>query len=402
MSTLDTARSIARVLISHGKQAFLVGGCVRDTLLNLKPKDFDVATDARPNEVLNLFPDSDQVGAHFGVIIHKGIEIATFRSDSVTSDGRRPDHVVFENDPKADASRRDFTINAMFMDPFSGEVLDFFGGQEDLEASILRAVGNPVRRFEEDHLRMMRAVRFAVRLGFRLDPNTRIAIMGQAERIKDIAVERTTEELRKALAIDGVRTISILADTGLLEHVLPEVAALEVNDFHLMTRLLSKVKLVTGTSMGVLMATLFLKTTVNPVKLGVRMKLTNDEVDAMRAILALQGKMAMLGVAPSLAKVKRVMRSPHFADALALFAARVRLGDLDCESTLESLLFFDATLTAADLQPVRFVNGDDLIDMGFKPSQKFKDVLDRLEDDQLSGVLMTREEALAAVAGYFA
>ena len=180
MNSEEFARQISATLKQHGRQAYLVGGCVRDLLLGREPKDFDVATDAPPDEVASLFPRSALVGAHFGVVLVRSdnlqVEVATFRSDLGYSDGRRPDSVHFETDPIRDAQRRDFTINALMLDPSNDQILDFVNGREDLSAGLIRAIGNPETRFREDHLRLLRAVRFAASLGFAIEPTTAAAI----------------------------------------------------------------------------------------------------------------------------------------------------------------------------------------------------------------------------------
>jgi len=162
------ARAVIAKLRSAGHLAYLVGGCVRDLLLGMQPKDYDISTDARPDRIMDLFPNSGRVGAHFGVVLVRDVfsqvEVATFRSDQEYSDGRRPDAVHFETDPARDAQRRDFTVNGLMMDPDSGEVLDCVGGQADLKRRVIRAIGDPEARFREDHLRLLRAIRFAARL----------------------------------------------------------------------------------------------------------------------------------------------------------------------------------------------------------------------------------------------
>ncbi len=180
MEPVELARRIVTTLKANGHQAYFVGGCVRDLLLGGRPKDYDVATDARPDQITALFPKSDLVGAHFGVVlVHDSgaqVEVATFRSDHAYADGRHPVAVDFETDPRQDVLRRDFTINALLLDPDTNEVLDFVGGREDLRSRIVRAIGEPEMRFREDHLRLLRAVRFAARLDYRIDPATFDAI----------------------------------------------------------------------------------------------------------------------------------------------------------------------------------------------------------------------------------
>src|SRR5580704_12714378 len=225
----DFAISIVRALRQHGYKAYLVGGCVRDILLDREPADYDVATDATPEEVMRIFPGAYGVGAQFGVVLVPGdaannvstendtVEVATFRSDIGYSDGRHPDEVRFSKDPREDVQRRDFTINGMLLDPASEEALDFVGGQTDLKAKIIRCIGEPGRRFGEDKLRMLRAVRFGARFGFEIEPVTFAAIRGLAPQIHQVSRERVRDELTKMLTEGHARSAFRLLDkTGLL------------------------------------------------------------------------------------------------------------------------------------------------------------------------------------------
>jgi len=226
------AGSIVAELRSRGHVAWFVGGCVRDLLLGHAPKDYDVATDARPDEVMLLWPGSEQVGAKFGVVLVNRdgatVEVVTFRSEQAYQDGRHPDAVRFETDPRKDVQRRDFTINAILLDPFSGEVIDYSGGRADLEAGIIRAIGDPAARFEEDHLRMLRAIRFAARFGFAIEPATMASIQRCHGDIARISAERIRAELTRILTEGGARRgFELLDETGLLVDVLPEVAAMK-------------------------------------------------------------------------------------------------------------------------------------------------------------------------------
>ena len=228
----ELARSIVARLRAAGHQSYLVGGCVRDLLLGREPKDFDVATDARPDRVSELFERSEQVGAHFGVVLVREntaqVEVATFRSDASYSDGRRPDAVHFEGDPRQDAMRRDFTINALLLDPDTNEVLDFTGGREDLRRRAIRAIGDPEERFQEDHLRLIRAVRFAARLEFEIEPATMAALQRLHGLIVSVSPERVRDELVRILTEGGARRgFELLDETGLLGDILPEVAAMK-------------------------------------------------------------------------------------------------------------------------------------------------------------------------------
>ena len=245
------AEEIICTLRGRGHQGYLAGGCVRDLLLNREPADYDVATDSTPQQVMQIFPRTYAVGEQFGVVLvpyaeddvaisasasaertsahHRGaIEVATFRSDVGYSDGRHPDEVRFTKDPREDVERRDFTINGMMLDPASKEILDFVGGRADLDAGIIRAIGEPERRFAEDKLRMLRAVRFAARFDYEIEPATLAAIQKLASEIHQVSAERVREELTKMLTEGHARRAFLLLDaTGLLREVLPEIAAMK-------------------------------------------------------------------------------------------------------------------------------------------------------------------------------
>src|SRR5580700_6898645 len=227
---LSEAIQIAAQLRRHGFQAWLVGGCVRDLVLGREPKDYDISTDARPDQLLQIFPRAQLVGAQFGVVLVDGVEVATFRSDHSYQDGRHPSAVTFETDVKQDVLRRDFTINALLLDPASvtSEVVDFVGGLADLRAHVIRAIGDPEQRFEEDHLRMLRAIRFAARFGFEIEPGTLAAIQKLHQRITRVSPERIRDELVRILTEGAPRRgFELLHASGLLVDVLPEVAAMK-------------------------------------------------------------------------------------------------------------------------------------------------------------------------------
>src|ERR1700733_10489763 len=233
------AIAVAADLCSRGFQAWLVGGCVRALILGREPSDYDISTDARPEDLLQLFPRAQLVGAQFGVVLVNGVEIATFRSDHSYVDGRHPGRVMFETDPKQDVLRRDFTVNALLLDPsvlnsssslysLYSQVLDYVGGLPDLRAGVIRAIGDPEQRFEEDHLRMLRAVRFAARFGFEIEPATLSAIQQLHAQILRVSPERTRDELVRILTEGGARRgFELLDASGLLADILPEVAAMK-------------------------------------------------------------------------------------------------------------------------------------------------------------------------------
>ncbi|MBI3962249.1 MAG: CCA tRNA nucleotidyltransferase, partial [Deinococcus sp.] len=223
------AKEVVAQLQAAGYQALLAGGCVRDRLLGHTPHDYDVVTSAPPEQVMALFPHTVAVGAQFGVVRvltrSYEFEVATFRSDGEYRDGRRPVQVVYA-DPRADAARRDFTINALFYDPVHDQVLDYVDGQKDLQARVIRAVGEPAQRFREDHLRPLRAVRLAAQLGFRIEPATYQAVQEAAPLVRTVSGERIRDELNRILTgPDPAQGFRLLQDTGLLAVILPEVAA---------------------------------------------------------------------------------------------------------------------------------------------------------------------------------
>ncbi len=237
---LKVATSIVRTLRDAGHQAYLVGGCVRDLLLGREPADYDISTDATPDEVMRIFPDTYAVGVQFGVVLvpapktsetgrnNETVEIATFRSDIGYTDGRHPDEVRFTKNAREDVARRDFTINGLLLDPITNQVLDFVGGRRDLDAGIIRAIGNPELRFAEDKLRMLRAVRFASRFGYGIEPETFAAIQELAPQIHHVSSERVRDELTRMLTEGRAREAFQLLDvTGLLREVLPEISAMK-------------------------------------------------------------------------------------------------------------------------------------------------------------------------------
>ncbi len=379
---------IVHELLGAGHTAYLVGGCVRDLLLNRPAKDFDVATSARPEAVLTLFPGSGQVGAHFGVVLVQDgaatVEVATFRSDHAYLDGRHPKSVTFETDPHQDALRRDFTINAMMMDPASGAVLDFAGGRADLAAGIVRAVGDPRARFGEDHLRMLRAVRFAARLGFSIEPDTLAAIQALAPRLAQIAAERVHDELARILTEGGARRgVELLDSSGLLAQVLPEAAPLSALTAHLLDDFPA------GADRLPLALAALLHAASQPGVPLARLRCSSEVADRTTALLAHRARFAELpSMSPS--ERKRYLRMPHFDDHLELHLRW-------CLATgvpLEAYSFATAHLMQDELFPPRLVTGDDLLALGLPQGPVFKELLEAVETEQLEERLATREQAL--------
>jgi putative nucleotidyltransferase with HDIG domain len=420
------ADTIIERLRRDGHTAYLVGGCVRDLLLGRAPKDFDVATSARPGELLRLFPRADQVGAHFGVVlVHEGgehVEVATFRSDLGYADGRHPVAVEFETDPRQDALRRDFTINALLMDPASGEILDFVGGRADLEARVIRAIGEPEARFREDHLRLLRAVRFAARLGFEIESKTFAAMRQLAASIRSVAAERVRDEIARILTEGGARRgFELLDASGLLAEVLPEIAAMkgvaQPPEFHpegdVWTHTLIMLEGLREPSLtlalGVLLHDVGKPGTFRVaerirfdghVEKGIevahalltRLRFPNDVIAGAEALIANHMKF-METPRMRESTLKRFMRLPDFEEHMALH----RLDCLSSHGHLDNYEFVrrkQAEVPPEDLKPAPLVTGKDLIAAGFRPGPAFGVVLSEIEDAQLEGRISTTEEAL--------
>ena len=427
----STARNIVRKLRSAGHVAYYAGGSVRDLLRGQVPKDIDVATDARPKVVQKMFPRTYAVGAHFGVIVvlEEGFqfEVATFRSDGAYLDGRRPAEVHFST-AEEDAARRDFTINGMFFDPEKAEVIDFVGGRADLEARLIRAIGDPAQRFAEDRLRILRAVRFATVLGFEIEPSTWEAVVAYASSISEISAERIREELvRIFLSPNRARGWDLLDASGLMRFVLPELDAMKgceqppqfhpEGDVFKHTRIMLEM-LPAEASLPLVFSVLFHDIGKPPTaavdeegrirfnghdRIGAemaeaimeRLRFSRTEIDA--TVEAVRQHMVFKDV-PNMrvAKLKRFMARPTFEDELELHR-------VDCASShalldnYEFLLKKKEEFANEPIIPPPLVRGDDLIELGLKPGPQFGEILEAVETRQLEGALTNREEALAWV-----
>jgi poly(A) polymerase len=422
------ARQVAARLRESGHVAYFAGGCVRDMVRGLVPKDYDIVTDARPEDVQKLFPRTYAVGAHFGVIIvlENGFqfEVATFRSDDAYIDGRHPSAVHFSS-PEEDAKRRDFTINGMFYDPVAEDVIDLVGGKADIAAKFVRAIGDPAKRFAEDRLRMLRAVRFATVLDYEIDKATWEALLANADSINQISAERIREELvRTFLSPNRVRGWDLLDASGLMPAILPELEAmkgvLQPEKFHpegdvfVHTRLMLQL-LPEEVSVPLVFAVLF-HDVAKPVTATVdntgrirfnehdrigaqmteaimrRLRFSGDEIEA--AVELVRQHMVFKD-APKMriAKLKRFMARPTFDEELELHR-------VDCESSHRMLDNYEFLLRKREefanepIIPPPLVRGDDLIALGLKPGPKFGEILEAVETRQLEGQLHTREEAL--------
>lgn len=425
----NAARRIVEVLRSAGHEAYYAGGCVRDLLLGKTAHDYDIATSARPDEVTALFPRTVAVGAHFGVIMvieeNKPFEVATFRNDGNYGDGRRPDSVTFAT-AEEDAQRRDFTINGLFLDPVSNEVIDFVGGRRDLEAHVIRAIGDPALRFNEDKLRVLRGVRFAAALGFKIEPATWEAIRAFAGEVPVVSAERIRDELSRIfLHPNRVRGFDLLDASGLLRILLPEVDVLkgceQPPEFHpegdvfVHTRLMLEL-LPEKVSLPLVLAVLFHDLGKPPTfqrdetgrirfngheyvsaqltrEIMTRLRFSNAEIEATEAIV--RNHMAFKDVQKMrVAKLKRFLARETIDDELELHR-------VDCTSSHGMLDNYEFLLAKREefanepLIPPPLVTGHDLIALGWKPGPIFKRALDAVETLQLEGRLRDRDEALA-------
>ncbi len=439
MNPRELANSICFRLQQRGYQALLVGGCVRDLLLKRDPSDYDVTTDATPPQVMDLFPDSVGVGAQFGVVLIPcdgfKVEVATFRCDVGYSDGRHPDQVVYTRAPREDVSRRDFTINGLLMKHDTGEVLDYVGGRSDLSAGIIRAIGNPHRRFTEDKLRMLRAVRFAARFDYTIDPATFEAIGKLAPEIHSVSAERIRDELSKLLTEGAARRgFELLDETGLLRELLSEILAMkgvpQPPEYHpegdvWIHTLMMLDGLWPGASptlaWGVLLHDVGKPATFRPasetgdrirfdnhVDVGVRMaevicrrlRFANEETEQVKALVANHMKFKDVAHMRK-STLKRFVRQPRFSEHLELHR-------LDCSAShgrldaYEAVQNFLAATPPEQVRPPRLISGDDLLAMGFQPGPAFQMILTAVEDAQLEGILETKDQAISYVRRNYA
>ena len=448
MEALDLAKHIDRTLKAAGHQAYFVGGSVRDLLLGREPADYDIATDATPDRVRDLFSGFSSVidvGAKFGVMLVADperniedpvltVEVATFRSDIGYSDGRHPDQVVYASSAREDVQRRDFTINGLLLDAETNEVLDYVGGRDDLRAGIIRAIGRPEERFREDKLRMLRAVRFAARFGYTIEPETMRAIQKLAPEIGQVSAERLRDEFTKLLTEGAARRgFELLDETHLLPHLLPELAQMkgveQPPQFHpegdvwihtlLMLEGLPPQSSPT-LAWGVLLHDVGKPPTFSPpsgpsgrirfdrhVEVGTRMaeqicerlRFSNDDTAQIASLVANHLRFKDV---PQMKRstLKRFVRLNRFEEHMELHR-------LDCSSShrnLENYEFmrrFLAETPPAEVRPVRLLTGDDLIGLGFRPGPKFKEILEAAEDAQLEGNISTREDAVIWVRRYY-
>ena len=429
------AFGIVRRLVDAGFRAVFAGGSVRDRILGVEPKDFDIATDARPEVVLKLFDHTVAVGAKFGVIAvivgDDQFEVATFRADAAYLDGRRPSAVRF-GAIEEDAIRRDFTIGGMFYDPIANRLIDLVGGMRDLRAGIIRAIGNPDERFEEDHLRILRAIRFAARLNFTIEPATWDAMRRSAPKITQIAAERIGDEIAMMMTEGGAaRAMDLMMESGLMQLLLPEVVEMrgcaQPENFH------PEGDVYTHTRIGVAMLPAGCSETVafgillhdiakprcraetgekvtfyGHVEQGAVM--AAEMLARLKRSRAVQERVAYLVknhlklcMAPRMrpATLKRMLAEDGFDELM-------EVAFMDAMASSSYLGFWHfckhamSTMTAQEIRPPRLIGGEDLKELGFTPGPRFKAILKDVEDQQLDGILATRDDALKYVRVHYA
>jgi poly(A) polymerase len=429
MSPRDAALDLACRLKAAGYEALFAGGCVRDRLLKIEPQDYDIATSATPKQVLKLFPGSNEVGAHFGVVIVKShgvhVEIATFRTDGCYKDGRRPEGVTFSTSLE-DAKRRDFTINGLFERPEDGSVIDYVGGLADLKTGVLRAIGDPLARFSEDALRLMRAVRFSTVLGFNIEPATQAALTKSADQLERISPERIRDEFSKILIAPRRRQgVELLVESGLMKQIIPEfletIGCEQPPEWHpegdvythtcIMLEMLQpdaplelclavllhdiakppcqtydaeagRIRFNGHDAMGAEMAEVILR----------RLRYPNDVISAVVPMVARH--MQFMNVQRMrTAKLKRFMAEPTFAEEMELHR-------VDCGSSngftdnYEFLQAMAEEFASEPLIPEPLVSGRDLIALGLTPGPRFKLLLDAVQTEQLEGRILDRDAAM--------
>lgn len=433
MTVKHNALEIVKTLQNQGYKAFFAGGCVRDMVMGKESVDYDIATNALPRDVIKLFEKTIPVGVQFGVIIVvKGghnFEVATFRTEGSYSDGRHPDYVAFCT-PENDVKRRDFTINGLLYDPIKNELLDYVGGQDDISQGIIRTIGDPVERFTEDKLRMIRAARFACRFKFPIHPDTRQAIIQLANNIHMVSAERIREELEKILTGPNPHIgIQLLDELNLLQEILPEVSHMkgvrQPENFHpegdvFIHTLLCLSKLIPFTdqrrgrpsftlAMGVLLHDIGKTITFEELdrirfnlheKVGAnmaaticdRLKTSNAEKEQI-VWLVLKHLYFKDAKKMRLNKLKRLFAHEGYPELAELcrIDALASSGDLSDYQYCQEMF---SKLSHEEVKPKPLITGHDLIAMGLKPGPSFKDILMKIEDEQLDGNLTTKDAAI--------
>ena len=428
----ETAVKIVKKLRNAGYEAYFAGGCVRNKILGKEAKDYDIATNAIPDVVQKMFPHTVAVGKAFGVVVvlenNRQFEGATFRADGKYSDNRRPDCVTF-SDYKSDILRRDFTINGIFYDPIENKLIDIVGGEKDIKNRIICTIGNPIERFTEDKLRMMRAVRFSAQLGFVIESETENAIRKLANTITTISFERIRDELRLILLSDNrAEGLDMLYRLGLLKEILPEIVAMDgvpqPPEFHPEGDVFTHTKLclknLDNPTFELAMAALLHDVGKPPTfvvadrirfnahevvgeriakKICHRLKLSNDDTEKICWMVVKHMTFKDITNMRE-STLKRLLASKHYDNLEMLFVADKLAADKDM-SNYEYLKEMKAKFSVEDIRPEPLIGGKELIEMGFEPGPIFSVILDKVEDAQLEGKVKTCEEAIGFIREHF-
>lgn len=398
------AREAVRVLQQKGHIAYFAGGCVRDELLGQAPQDYDIATNATPQRVIEIFPRTVPVGVQFGVVLVLGegdlkVEIATFRHDGEYSDGRHPNQVTF-GDPREDAKRRDFTVNGLFCDPISGRVLDYVGGREDLEARILRCIGDPSERLQEDKLRLLRAVRFTAHLGFTLDEKTGEAVRENAHQVRSVSPERIGDEMQRILmGRDPGEAVRLLHRLELLPVLLPELTSPDTALVDRAVRLLScfpprdlalQWALLLSSPIGI-------PTDVSKlIELCDRFRFSRKLRDSLLHLLLESSHRLDKFSEQAEASRRRLLADPQIEEMLLLWEAQRRVDEKNLDPVKQARKSLEALGSERALPPP-LISGEDLKDLGLSPGPHFKTILEEVRDRQLEGRLLDSHAAKAYV-----
>ena len=429
-SKFKGAKFVVNELESNGHAAFIVGGAVRDLYMGVEPSEFDISTSATPKEIKNIFKKTKPVGQSFGVMLviidNLFFEVATFREDMNYIDGRHPEDVKYTKDPEIDIKRRDFTVNGLMLNPNTFEIVDFCRGCEDIDSKILRTIGNPAERFSEDHLRILRAIRFSNKYDLKIDKETEQQIIKMSEKIINVSIERVREEFVKIITNKNPgRGVKILSDYGILKHIIPEIEELKGVDqpveFHpegdvfvhtclVLDKLTDNVPIDPILALGALLHDIGKPQTYTKTdrvrfnrheyvgaamseRICKNLKFSNKQISDIKSLVSEHMKFGNI----------KNMKKSTFKRFISIdnFDLHLKLHKADCLASHGDLSLLQFTmekieeLKSEPIKPSSLINGDDLISLGLKPGPKFKKILGEIFDEQLEGNILNREEGIS-------
>lgn len=431
-SKFKGAKFVVNELELNGHAAFIVGGAVRDLYMGIEPSEFDISTSATPKEIENIFKKTKPVGQSFGVILviidNLFFEVATFREDMNYIDGRHPEEVKYTKDPKIDIKRRDFTVNGLMLNPNTFEIVDFCRGCEDIDSKILRTIGNPAERFSEDHLRILRAIRFSNKYDLKIDKETEKQIIKMSEKILNVSIERVREEFVKIITNKNPgRGVKILSDYGILKYIIPEIEELKGVDqpveFHpegdvfvhtclVLDKLIDDVPVDPTLALGALLHDIGKPKTYTKTdrvrfnrheyvgaamseRICKNLKFSNKQISDIKSLVSEHMKFGNI----------KNMKKSTFKRFISIdnFDLHLKLHKADCLASHGDLSLLQFTmekieeLKSEPIKPSPIINGDDLISLGLKPGPKFKKILSEAFDEQLEGNILNWEEGISFV-----